>query len=230
MPGQATDERSRPPEPLFHFLRNRCSTSSGFRVPLPGFAVPLPPESMFHFLRIPCSTCGRAVTKITSGELVGGRERNAATKAAPTSAGNGSLRSRPPLPATRTAPLCQSMSFTVRTAASPARRPSRLSNSRMARSRRPLGRVSSTAASTRCTSSSASGPSRHNLLTRTWLTARNHRRITAPQTRTFNHGAALVCRLSNALQNFWTAPDCETPMAPRQRVEQIALRFSGTAH
>ena len=34
MPGQATDERSRPPEPLFHFLRNRCSTSSGFRVPL----------------------------------------------------------------------------------------------------------------------------------------------------------------------------------------------------
>ena len=34
MPGQATDERSRPPEPLFH----------------------LPPESMFHFLRIPCST------------------------------------------------------------------------------------------------------------------------------------------------------------------------------
>ena len=56
MPGQATDERSRPPEPLFHFLRNRCSTSSGFRVPLPGFAVPLPPESMFHFLRIPCST------------------------------------------------------------------------------------------------------------------------------------------------------------------------------
>ena len=56
MPGQATDERSRPPEPLFHFLRNRCSTSSGFRVPLPGFAVPLPPDSLFHFLRIPCST------------------------------------------------------------------------------------------------------------------------------------------------------------------------------
>ena len=56
MPGQATDERSRPPEPLFHFLRNRCSTSSGFRVPLPGFAVPLPPESVFHFLRNPCST------------------------------------------------------------------------------------------------------------------------------------------------------------------------------
>ena len=30
-----------------------------------------------------------------------------------------------------------------------------------------------------------------DLLTRTWVTARNHRRITAPQTRTFNHGAAL---------------------------------------
>ena len=37
----------------------------------------------------------------------------------------------------------------------------------------------------------ASGPSRHNLRTRTWVTARNHRRITAPHTRTFNHGAAL---------------------------------------
>ena len=36
-----------------------------------------------------------------------------------------------------------------------------------------------------------SGPSRHNLRTRTWVTARNHRRITAPHTRTFNHGAAL---------------------------------------
>ena len=66
---------------------------------------------------------GSAVTKITSGEMVGGRERNAATRAAPTSAGNGSLRSRLPLPATRTAPLCQSMSFTLSAAASPARRP-----------------------------------------------------------------------------------------------------------
>ena len=37
----------------------------------------------------------------------------------------------------------------------------------------------------------ASGPARHNLRTRTWVTARNHRRITAPRTRTFNHGAAL---------------------------------------
>ena len=36
-----------------------------------------------------------------------------------------------------------------------------------------------------------SGPSRHNLRPRTWVTARNHRRITAPRTRTFNHGAAL---------------------------------------
>ena len=63
MPGPATDERSRPPEPLFHFLRIRCSTSSGFRVPLPGFAVPLPPDSMFHFLRIPCSTSSGIPTK-----------------------------------------------------------------------------------------------------------------------------------------------------------------------
>ena len=38
----------------------------------------------------------------------------------------------------------------------------------------------------------ASGPSRHNLRPRTWATARNHRRITAPHTRTFNHGAALA--------------------------------------
>ena len=37
-------------------------------------------------------------------------------------------------------------------------------------------------------------PSRHNLRPRTWVTARNHRRITAPHTRTFNHGAALVVR------------------------------------
>ena len=62
MPGPATDERSRPPEPMFHFLRIRCSTSSGFRVPLPGFDVPLPPDSMFHFLRIPCSTSSRIPT------------------------------------------------------------------------------------------------------------------------------------------------------------------------
>ena len=38
----------------------------------------------------------------------------------------------------------------------------------------------------------SSGPPRHNLRTRTWVAARNHRRITAPRTRTFNHGAALV--------------------------------------
>ena len=36
-----------------------------------------------------------------------------------------------------------------------------------------------------------SGPPRHNLRTRTWVAARNHRRITAPHTRTFNHGTAL---------------------------------------
>ena len=37
-----------------------------------------------------------------------------------------------------------------------------------------------------------SGPPRHNIRTRTWVAARNHRRITAPHTRTFNHGAALA--------------------------------------
>ena len=45
----------------------------------------------------------------------------------------------------------QSMPFTARAATSPARRPSRINSSRMARSRRPLGRVTSTAASTRWT-------------------------------------------------------------------------------
>ena len=34
--------------------------------------------------------------------------------------------------------------------------------------------------------------SRHHLRIRTWVTASNNRRITAPHTRTFNHGAALV--------------------------------------
>ena len=37
-----------------------------------------------------------------------------------------------------------------------------------------------------------SGSSRHHLRIRTWVTASNHRRITAPHTRTFNHGAALA--------------------------------------
>ena len=52
----------------------------------------------------------------------------------------------------------------------------------------------------------ASGPSRHNLLTRTWVTARNHRRITAPQTRTFNHGAALGAVQSRASTSFRRSP------------------------
>ena len=46
-------------------------------------------------------------------------------------------------------------------------------------------------------------PSRHNLRPRTWVTARNHRRITAPHTRTFNHGAALgVCTAGNFRPNI----------------------------
>ena len=47
-----------------HDPRNRCSTSSGFDVPLPGFRVPLPgidiplpPESAFHFVRITQAIC-----------------------------------------------------------------------------------------------------------------------------------------------------------------------------
>ena len=46
--------------------------------------------------------------------------------------------------------------------------------------------------SERRTLAQASGSSRHHLRIRTWVTASNHRRITAPHTRTFNHGAALV--------------------------------------
>ena len=48
------------------------------------------------------------------------------------------------------------------------------------------------AAAADSSSKRTSGPSRHNLRPRTWVTARNHRGITAPHTRTFNHGAALV--------------------------------------
>ena len=51
----------------------RCSTSSGFRVPLPGFAVPLPRDSLFHFLRIPCSTS----SGIPRSREARGRGRNA---------------------------------------------------------------------------------------------------------------------------------------------------------
>ena len=67
-----------------------------------------------------CRYGGRAVAKIRSGGLVGGpasaarrprppRRRRAVAAVAP----------RPPLPATRTVPLCQSMSFTARAATSP---------------------------------------------------------------------------------------------------------------
>ena len=57
-----------------------------------------------------------------------------------------------------------------------------------------------------------SGPSRHTLRTRTWVTARNHRRITAPQTRTFNHGAALGShrRLIARLASAWLKRSSET--------------------
>ena len=65
--------------------------------------------------------------------------------------------------------------------------------------RRRPGPVARPRSSTRCPSwgcafigRDSSGPPRHNLRTRTWVAARNHRRISAPRTRTFNHGAALV--------------------------------------
>ena len=51
--------------------------------------------------------------------------------------------------------------------------------------------TSTSSPTTRC-GPRPSGPPRHNLRTRTWVAARNHRRITAPHTRTFNHGTALA--------------------------------------
>ena len=57
-----------------------------------------------------------------------------------------------------------------------------------------IGKLRSALGRVRVAASKPSGPSRHNIRTRTWVTARNHRRITAPHTQTFNHGAALVVR------------------------------------
>ena len=52
-----------------------------------------------------------------------------------------------------------------------------------------------------------SGSSRHHLRIRTWITASNHRRITAPHTRTFNHGAALA---ASAKPRARSRPPCST--------------------
>ena len=69
----------------------------------------------------------------------------------------------------------------------------------------------------------ASGPSRHNLLIRTWVTARNHRRITAPHTRTFNHGAALAgCGRTARLSAHRMAPVLSTPKRSRSPVRSTA--------
>ena len=56
---------------MFHFLRNQCSTS-GIRVPLPGIEVPLPPKSVFHFLRNRRSSSSEIPTFLPGqpGELV----------------------------------------------------------------------------------------------------------------------------------------------------------------
>ena len=62
----------------------------------------------------------------------------------------------------------------------------------LARLARPDGRVGSFAWRETSTAQAPSGASRHNLRTRTWVTARNRRRITAPHTRTFSHGEALA--------------------------------------
>ena len=76
--------------------------------------------------------------------------------------------------------------------------------------RRPVACRKSPAAQT------PSGPPRHNLRTRTWVAARNHRRITAPPTRTFNHGTALATTATPA-----------APSPTRRRVSSCVCRRRG---
>ena len=71
-------------------------------------------------------------------------------------------------------------------------------------------------------SGGTSGPSRHNLRTRTWVTARNHRRITAPHTRTFNHGTALV-QFARAFAET-TSPDRANPRSTWRRPSRERTR------
>ena len=64
-----------------------------------------------------------------------------------------------------------------------------------------------------------SGSSRHHLRIRTWVTASNHRRITAPHTRTFNHGAALGPESDNGQlrqQEARSNPGVPAPAAGRR--------------
>ena len=72
----------------------------------------------------------------TARSSAGGRSRNHASSAWPTSTGIGNECSRP-LPVTLRCPLAQSMSSSLRRAASPARRPSRTRIMTSARSRAP---------------------------------------------------------------------------------------------
>ena len=69
----------------------------------------------------------------------------------------------------------------------------------------------------------SSVPSRHNLRPRTWVTARNHRRITAPHTRTFNHGAALE-RSERDPHGVHKWPDLTRPLRRVRRVDRTARR------
>ena len=72
-----------------------------------------------------------------------------------------------------------------------------------------------------------SGPPRHNLRTRTWVAARNHRRITAPHTRTFNHGAALgVCAAGDLRHATGRQPHDPSPVSGRLRRSAGRDRFS----
>ena len=77
---QATDERSRSPEPMFHFVRNRrstsrnpCSTSRNRCSTSSESMFPLRPESAFHFVR---NTHGAGVKAVSPAE----RGRSAATR------------------------------------------------------------------------------------------------------------------------------------------------------
>ena len=71
-----------------------------------------------------------------------------------------------------------------------------------------------------------SGPPRHNLRTRTWVAARNHRRITAPRTRTFNHGAALGAACNGVVSQCWPEGDVRGHPAHRSPASapEAALR------
>ena len=94
----------------------------------------------------------------------------------------------------------------------PVARRGRTQQTQRAYLHRAMGRVTVRAGHT-------SGSSRHHLRIRTWITASNHRRITAPHTRTFNHGAALAPRPGRTQRARWaySARDDRTPRVPTAR-------------